>query len=133
MKYSIYDLNTSLEALICHYKGETDKDGNLLINREAALNCIEVINWFKSLYARAKTFVGCWCLRVKLAWQELTTKAMETVNIIIKKPHRFTLNWVENFGITAKYRQSRIVKNGYKLRKQRTDNVHSNRLQRSLN
>ena len=140
MKYSIYDLNTSLEALVLHYKGVTDKDGNLLINREAALNCIEVINWFKSLYARAKSYIGNWAARIKLVWAELTEtvkeiviKTVESANIIVRKPHRFTLNWVENFGITAKYRQSRIVKNGYKLRKQRTDNVHSSRLQRSLN
>lgn len=137
MKYSIYDLNTSLEALVLHYKGITDKDGNLLVNREAALNCVEVINWFKSLYARAKSYIGNWAARIKLVWAELTETVkeivMKPVNIIVKKAHRFCLDWSETFGITANYRQSRIVKNGYKLRKQRCDNVHSNRLQRALN
>ena len=118
---------------ILRTKNQVDKYGNPLWTESNLSWSVEVVTWFASLYNKAKQMVGCWCLRVKLAWQELTTKAMETVNIIIKKPHRFTLNWVENLGLSANYRASRVTKNNYKLRKQRCDNVHSNRLQRSLN
>lgn len=131
MKTNLYELSIAKEIL--RTKNQVDKYGNPLWTESNLSWSVEVVTWFATLYNKAKQMVGCWCLRVKLAWSELTTKAMESVNIIIKKPHRFTLNWDENFGITANYRQSRIVKNGYKLRKQRTDNVHSNRLQRSLN
>ena len=117
---------------ILRTKNQVDKYGNPLWTESNLSWSVEVVTWFASLYNKAKQMVGCWCLRVKLAWQELTTKVMETVNIIIKKPHRFTLNWVENLGLSANYRASRVTKNNYKLRKQRCDNVHSNRLQRSL-
>ncbi len=137
MKYSIYDLNVSLEAFYLYHEGVTDKYGNLLVNREAALSCIEVINWFKSLYARAKSYIGNWAARIKLVWAELAETVKEIVinpcNIITRKPHRFTLNWTENFGLSANYRSSKIVKNGYKLRKQRCEESNTNRLQRCLN
>lgn len=131
MKTNLYELSIAKEIL--RTKNQVDKYGNPLWTESNLSWSIEVVTWFASLYNKAKQMVGCWCLRIKLAWFELTTKAMESVNIIVRKPHRFTLNWVENFGLSANYRSSKIVKNGYKLRKQRTDNVHSNRMQRALN
>lgn len=128
--FNLYSYTVAKEIL--NTKNQTDVYGSPLWSQTDIAWSIEVVIWFASLYNKAKQMVGCWCLRVKLAWQELTTKVMESVNIIIKKPHRFSLNWVENFGITANYRASRVTKNNYKLRKQRCDNVHSNRLQRSL-
>ena len=129
--FNLYSYKVAKEIL--NTKNQVDKYGNPLWTESNLSWSIEVVTWFASLYNKAKQMVGCWCLRIKLAWFELTTKAMESVNIIIKKPHRFSLNWDENFGITANYRASRVTKNNYKLRKQRCDNVHSNRLQRSLN
>lgn len=131
MKTNLYEYSIAKE--IIRTKNQTDKYGSLLWSNTDIAWSVEVVTWFASLYQKAKTFVGCWCLRVKLAWFELTTKAMESMNIIIKKPHRFTLNWTENFGLSANYRSSKIVKNGYKLRKQRCEESNSNRLQRALN
>ena len=128
--FNLYSYTVAKEIL--NTKNQTDIYGSPLWSNTDIAWSIEVVTWFASLYDKAKTFVGCWCLRIKLAWSELTAKIVEVSNIIIKKPHRFTLNWEENFGLSANYRSSKIVKNSYKLRKQRCDNVHSNRLQRSL-
>lgn len=136
--FNLYSYTVAKEIL--RTKNQVDKYGNPLWTESNLSWSIEVVTWFASLYNKAKQMVGCWCLRIKLAWSELTEtvkeiaiKTVESANIIIRKPHRFTLNWVENFGITANYRASRVTKNSYKLRKQRCDNVHSNRMQRALN
>ena len=134
--FNLYSYTVAKEIL--NTKNQTDVYGSPLWSNTDSAWSIEVVTWFATLYQKAKSFVGVWCLRIKLAWFELTTKAMETMNIIIKKSHRFSMNPFEdckgyNIGITANYRTSKLVKNNYKLRKQRCEESNTNRLQRSLN
>jgi len=64
--FSICDLGDA--KFILSQVGKADKFGKPMINAECLQWAQEVLDFFRKLWAMARSYVGSWAARIKLAW-----------------------------------------------------------------
>lgn len=84
--YSIRDLAIAKDVVATF--GRIDQFGVSLISDSDMAWAEEVIAFFKSLYYRARSFVGDWCARIKLAWLYAKGLISDVVSEVAKKLQR---------------------------------------------
>lgn len=84
--YGITDLGIAKQVMAM--QGHIDRFGDSLVSATDIAWAEAVIAFFKSLYDRARSFVGDWCARVKLAWMYAKGLISDVVSEVAKKLQR---------------------------------------------
>ena len=82
-QYSILDYSYAKQCI--EDRDLIDQFGNPMFNDEFIAECQKIISFFKSIYDKARAYVGDWACRIKLAWSSLKDTATKVVNKAISK------------------------------------------------
>ena len=82
-QYSILDYSYSKQCIAD--RDLIDQFGNPMFNDEFIAECQKIISFFKSIYDKARSYVGDWACRIKLAWSSLKDTATKVVNKVTSK------------------------------------------------
>jgi hypothetical protein len=89
--FSIRDLSIAKAVLAdaITMQGQVDQYGNPFVVQTNVDWANKVVKFFTTLYDKARSFVGHWCARIALAWQEMKEMVMHVAKQLQKKIAKF--------------------------------------------